>query len=306
MASGAGEQAAAGHEELKQWNENLKNRVMQQTTAIRKKADDLNEAVIELKHNYNGMLNAFSSLVEMRGLKMHRHAHNVSELARNAAREFGLSPADQETVRVAALLHDIGEIGIPDKVLAIQPELMGADDFRIYSQHPVRGQMAIDNIAGLREAGVLIRHHHENINGTGFPDKLAGEQIPVGARILAYADQLDRAMTGGAGNPDQALARLDMALEIKLDPALQRVFRKVAKYVYYEMPEFDPDATVELEMRPEELLTGMLLTRDVLSGTGLLLLNKGIALDATQIQSIKRYYELDPPVHGVFALVHQK
>ncbi len=296
----------AQNEELKEWNENLKNRVLQQTTAIRKKADDLNESLIELKQNYNGMLSAFSSLVEMRGLRMKQHARNVAALAANAAREYGLKTDDQEIIRVAGLLHDIGEIGIPDKVLAIHPDMMNPDDFHIYSQHPIRGQMAIDNITSLRQAGIFIRHHHENINGSGFPDRLAGEQIPLGARILAYADQLDMNMAAGSDSPDQALARLELSLEIRLDPALQRVFRKVAKYVYHEMPKFDPDATVELEMRPEELLTGMLLTKDVLSGTGILLLNKGITLDSTHIQSIKRYYELDPPATGVFALVHQR
>lgn len=297
----------AQNEELKQWNENLKNRVLQQTTTIRKKADDLNDALVELRQNYNGMIDAFSSLVEMRGMRMHQHANNVAALAKNAAREMGLTPQEQENIRIAALLHDIGKIGISDMVLSMQPELMGDDNFRIYSQHPVRGQMTIDHISSLREAGILIRHHHENINGSGFPDRLAGEQIPLGARILSYADQLDRTMAGADGKmAEQALARVELSIDIKLDPLLQRVFRKIAKYVYYETPPFDPDATIELEMRPEELLTGMLLTRDVISGTGLLLLNKGITLDATQIQSIKRYYELDPPSHGIFALVHQR
>lgn len=294
----------AQNEELKQWNENLKNRVLQQTTAIRKKADDLNEALIQLKQNYNGMISAFSSLIELRGQRMQQHARNVAELATAAAREYGLLPEEVETVRIAALLHDIGEIGIPERVLALSPELMSPDDFALYSQHPVRSQMAIDGIADLRPAGVLIRHHHEQVNGTGFPDGLKGSEIPVGARILAYADQLDRAISGGGDTAEQALARVELGLGCKLDPSLQRVFRKVARYAYFTMPELDPGATIELELRPDELQAGMILTRDVISGTGLLLLNKGVVLDQTQVESIKRYYQLDPPQRGVSALVH--
>lgn len=296
----------AQNEELKQWNENLKNRVLQQTTAIRKKADDLNEALIHLKQNYNGMISAFSSLVEMRGQRIQQHARNVSELATAAAREHGLMPEEVETIRIAALLHDIGEIGIPEKVLEKPQEYMTLDDLALYSQHPVRGQMAIDSIDDLRAAGVLIRHHHENFNGTGFPDHLKGDEIPVGARILAYADQLDRAVAGGGDTAEQALTRVELSLGIRLDPELQRVFRKVARYAYFTMPEIDPNATVELELRPDELRKGMLLTRDVISGTGLLLLNKGVVLDQTQIESIQRYYLLDPPQRGVWALVHQR
>lgn len=296
----------AQNEELKQWNENLKNRVLQQTTAIRKKADDLHEALIQLKHNYNGIISAFSNLVEMQGQRMQQHARNVAELATSAAREYGLMPEEIEIIRTAALLHDIGEIGIPDRVLEKSQEYMTQDDLQLYSQHPVRGQMAIDSIVDLRPAGVLIRHHHENYNGTGFPDSLKGDQIPIGARILAYADQLDRAVANGGDTAEQALARVELGLSIKLDPGLQRVFRKIARYAYFTMPEMDPNATVELELRPEELRNGMLLTRDVLSGTGLMLLNKGVTLDAVKIEAIQRYYQLDPPQRGIWALVHQR
>lgn len=296
----------AQNEELKQWNENLKNRVLQQTTAIRQKADDLNEALLHLRQNFNGMISAFSNLVEMRGQRMQQHARNVAELACGVARELGMPHDELEHIRIAALLHDIGEIGIPERILGLQPEYMNPDDFKLYSQHPVRGQMAIDHIAELRPAGILIRHHHENYNGSGFPNGLAGEEIPLGARILAYADRIDCVANNGADNIDQILTRVELELEIKLDPLLQRVFKKVAKYVYFTMPQLDPDATVELELKPEELKVGMVLTKDIFSGTGLLLLNRGITLDAVQIESIRRYYELDPPHHGIFALVHQR
>lgn len=296
----------AQNEEMKQWNENLKNRVLQQTTAIRKKADDLNEALIQLKQNYSGIINAFSGLVELRGQKAQQHARNVTELAVAAAREYGLMPEELEIIRTAALLHDIGEIGLPENIFDKSQDYMTQDELKIFSQHPVRGQMAIDSIADLRPAGVLIRHHHEYFNGFGFPDHLKGDQIPIGARILAYADQLDKAVTSGGDTAEQALARVELGLEIKLDPGLQRVFRKVARYAYFTMPEIDPNATVELELKPEELRAGMILTKDLISGTGMMLLNKGVALDAVKIEAIQRYYQLDPPLHGVFALVHGK
>lgn len=295
----------AQNEELKEWNSNLKERVLQQTTAIRKKADSLNEALIQLKQNFNGMISAFSNLMELRGQHNQQHARNVAELATQAAREYGLLPDEVETIRVAALLHDIGEIGIPDKLLEKSVAYMTPDELQLYQQHPVRGQMAIDGIVDLRPAGVLIRHHHEHYNGSGFPDRLAGEQIPLGARILGYADQLDRAVSRGGDTPEQALARIELGLSITLDPALQRVFRKIARYAYFTMPEPDPNAVVELELQPDELRKGMLLTRDVLSGTGLLLLNKGVVLDDVKIEAIQRYYKLDPPQWGIRALVHQ-
>lgn len=292
----------AQNEELKQWNDNLKSRVLQQTTAIRKKADDLNEALLHLKDTCTGMISAFSSLVEMRGGRMQQHSRTVAELATRAACEYGVSQEEQETIRIAALLHDIGEIGIPEWLLEIAPEDLSPEDFRLYAQHPVRAQMAIDHIADLRPAGALIRHHHERYDGSGFPDRLAAEQIPLGARILAYADQVVRAVVGG-DSTEQALVRAEMTLETKLDPALQRVFRTVCRQVYPALPEFDPRAGVELELRPTELKTGMRLTRDLYSGTGLLLLDRGTVLDDTMIVSVIRYYQIDPPDQGICALV---
>lgn len=215
-------------------------------------------------------------------------------------------PEELEIIRTAALLHDIGEIGLPENIFDKSQDYMTQDELKIFSQHPVRGQMAIDSIADLRPAGVLIRHHHEYFNGSGFPDHLKGDQIPIGARILAYADQLDKAVTSGGDTAEQALARVELGLEIKLDPGLQRVFRKVARYAYFTMPEIDPNATVELELKPEELRAGMILTKDLISGTGMMLLNKGVTLDNVKVEAIQRYYQLDPPLHGVFALVHGK
>jgi response regulator RpfG family c-di-GMP phosphodiesterase len=290
--------------ELQDWNTNLKERVLQQTAAVTKKADELHEALLLQRQTYNGLIVSFLNLVEMRGTRLHQHARNVANLASSAAHELGLMPEEQEQLKIAGLLHDIGEIGIPERIFESQPELMRADDFQLYARHPVRGQMAIDNIVPLRRAGVLIRHHHEHYNGSGFPDQLAGEEIPFGARILAYADQIDCAMRQGAETIEHALTRVELGLSTKLDPALKNVFRKVARYVYFSMPEHDPNTTIELELRPDELQLGMLLSRNLFSGTGLLLLNRGIVLDATKIESIQRYYHLDPAQQGIFVLLH--
>ena len=290
--------------ELQDWNANLKERVLQQTAAVTKKADELHEALLLQRQTYNGIIVSFLNLVEMRGTRLHQHARNVANLASSAAHELGLIPEEQEQLKIAGLLHDIGEIGIPERIFESQPKLMRADDFQLYARHPVRGQMAIDNIVPLRRAGVLIRHHHEHYNGSGFPDQLAGEAIPFGARILAYADQIDCVMRHNATTIEHALTRVELGLSTKLDPALKNVFRKVARYVYFSMPEHGSNTTIELELRPDELQLGMMLSRDLFSGTGLLLLNRGIVLDATKIESIQRYYHLDPAQQGIFVLLH--
>jgi response regulator RpfG family c-di-GMP phosphodiesterase len=290
------------NEELQEWNRNLKDRVLQQTTAIRKKSEELQGALELAKEDYLGMIAVLSGFMEMRGGEVLQHAKKVSELSVNVARELSISGEELETIKIAALLHDIGEIGIADRIMFQVPETMSRDDFSLYSQHPVRGQMAIITINSLNSVGVLIRHHHENYDGSGYPDHLAGESIPMGARIIAFADRLEhisRVVTGDVA--EAALARIELMLGSQLDAALMRVFRKVAKYSFFvDLTGHNLSTAKEHELRPDELREGMILTRSLVSGTGVLLLNRGLVLDTKKIAAIRSYYELDPPRHGVF------
>ncbi|GFE59647.1 HD domain-containing phosphohydrolase [Geobacter sp. AOG2] len=291
------------NEELQEWNRNLKGRVLEQTTAIRQKNEELHVLLKRVKEDYDEIIAVFSGLVEMHGGKLRQHSRNVAELSVNAARELGISGNDLETIRIAALLHDIGEIGIPERILALDRDAMNADELKQYQQHPIRGQVAIDTIEGLRAAGLFIRHHHENLDGSGFPDRLAGDEIPLGARIIAFADHIDKASETCRGDiADQALIKSGFVVGTQLDPSLQKVFRKVAPYTYFSMGAEEKEL-VEVELDPKELKEGMFLSRDVSSASGILLLGRGVALDVTKLAAIRRNYELDAPPHGVFVMV---
>lgn len=291
------------NEELKEWNQNLKGRVLEQTTAIRQKNEELHVVLQKVKENYNAIIDAFSGLVELQSGSRRQHSRNVAELSVNAARELGIKGDELETIRIAALLHDIGEIGIPERILIMPPDTMNAEELREYQQHTIRGQMAIDAIEDLRPVGLLIRHHHENFDGNGFPDHLSGETIPLGARIIAFADHIDKASEACSGDiAGQALARAGFVLGSHLDPSLNGVFRKVTKYTYFSMKD-EKTEMMEVEVGLKDLQEGMLLSRDIYSGSGILLLSKGCVLDKIKLTAIKRNYQLDAPSHDVFVMV---
>src|SRR5664279_1029096 len=111
------------NEELKEWNGNLKHRVLEQTGDIRKKNGELQEMIDRLRKNFEGTIDAFSNLVELHNPEARSHSRIVARIAERAAGLLGLPEQDAETVRVAALLHDIGKIGI-----SLGPSLMGAVD----------------------------------------------------------------------------------------------------------------------------------------------------------------------------------
>lgn len=291
------------NQELEEWNSGLKQRVLSQTTEIRKKNEELTLANSRLKGAFEGVIASFSELINMRDNSYRRHSQNVSTLSRYAAQMLELPAEEVETIRIAGLLHDIGELGIPDEILRKELDDMSAEELEAYRRHSVRGQTAIDSVEYLRPSGLLIRHHHEQWDGNGFPDKLKGEGIPLGARILAYADLIDKIV--GNDPTEHTLGRAIASIEIEqgrfLDPSLLPVFLSSAKYTY-ALTEYE-EALKELEVKPTNLYVGMKLARDIISGTGLLLLGRGEELDEDRIASIRRYYRIDPPVHGVFVLV---
>lgn len=291
------------NEELQEWNANLKSRVLEQTASIRIKINELHELNAKLKKNYEGSLLAFSGLMELRDRESRNHCRNVADVSGLVAKQWGCDPDEIETVRVSALLHDIGKIGISDTLLQGEIETLLPSEMQEYHLHPVRGQTAIDSVEDLRPAGILIRHHHENFDGSGFPDRLAGNDIPLGARILAMADAVDRQFSKAQGDNGIEISMKEIShhLGTRFDPALFPLFEAAVEAKYHNLSK--QDGMVEMEVLPGELRRGLLVTRDVRSGTGLLLLAAGERLDEWNIQALKRYYHLDPPERGITVLI---
>lgn len=121
-----------------------------------------------------------------------RHCDRVIELCGALGRHLGLDGLALRRVRLCGLFHDIGKIGIPDRVL-LKPGPFDAEEWREMRSHPVRGQRIVEaiGIEGVDAIALGVRHHHENYDGSGYPDGLAGEDIPFEARVVAIADSYD-------------------------------------------------------------------------------------------------------------------
>lgn len=292
---------AQQNRELSEWNDSLKSRVLEQTATIRRQNEELRGKNRRIGQSFSSTIVAFSRLIELQSCKLQDHTRNVTALSTACAEELGLDAEQTATVRTAALLHDIGMIGIPPALLDKRPLEMTQEETDLYQQHAVRGQAALDAVDDLREAALLIRHHHERYDGQGFPDRVAGKAIPLGARIIAFADFIDLEL-GGTREQDGVEAVLALAgkqLGSRLDPALFDPMLRHATALYASLARSAPPF-VENELRPRELHEGQTISRNLYSGTGLLLLTKGTELDAAKIASIVRYYQIDPPDEGVW------
>ena len=155
------------------------------------------------------------------------HSAFVVDMASAVARGLGLSTAQVEDVRAAALLHDIGKVGVPDAILN-KPGPLTPEERAVMAEHPVIGERILRSIGGFAPVADIVRHEHESFDGTGYPDGLVGDQIPIGSRIILACDAY-HAMT--SDRPYRA--------RLSHDDAFRELTRCAGR-------QFDPDVTAAL------------------------------------------------------------
>ena len=167
------------------------------------------------------LASALANAIEARDSYLHGHCERLASLAVRVAELLGLPAEEIEAVRLGAILHDIGKIGIPDRVL-LKPGPLDADERRIVETHPEIGDKLLEPLDLLSSARPVVRHHHERWDGDGYPDRLAGTEIPLGARIVAVADSVEvmtsRQLYKQPKAPDDVVAELRACRGAQWDP----------------------------------------------------------------------------------------
>jgi putative nucleotidyltransferase with HDIG domain len=164
--------------------------------------------------------------VEAKDPPAERHSMHVAFYADRLTRPFRLSMRQNDVIRTAAVLHDIGKIGIPDAILT-KPGPLTPDEWRVVKQHPVTGAAILKSAACLQRELPMVLHHHEWYEGGGYPDGLRGEEIPFGARILQVADAIDAMLSPrsykGSYGVDRVCSELLHGRGVQFDPVVADV-----------------------------------------------------------------------------------
>ncbi len=175
---------------------------------------------------------SFNQLLDLKDLNTGVHSTRLAEWALHVAGELGLDESALADTEVAALLHDIGKIGIPDAILN-KPSRLTAEEYDLMKKHPEYGWVVLRQIPGLERASLLILHHHESFDGSGYPGGLQGEEIPVGSRIVSVIDSFDAMVSNRpyrSGLPfEEAERRLLEASGTQFDPVIVRHFLPLAR-----------------------------------------------------------------------------
>lgn len=184
-------------------------------------------------NNILGTIHALAATVDAKDHYTYGHSEKVAKYATAIAQELGYSQDSLESVRVAALLHDIGKIGVPDHLLG-KSRPLSPKEWEVMRSHPDLGVAILKHIDAIKDCLVAVLHHHERYDGSGYPAGLKGENIPLNARILAVADAYD-AMTSerpyrqGKMTCEQALAELTRCAGKQFDPRVVEVLASLFK-----------------------------------------------------------------------------
>lgn len=193
---------------------------------------ELVERSKEISAMNEGLILALSHASDLRDPYVHGHALHVARYAVLIAEELGLREERIESIRQAALLHDIGKIGIPEAIL-FKPSQLTGEEYELMKQHAMLGAALVQEIESLQHLAPLIRHHHEHYNGRGYPTGLAGDKIPLEARILSAADAIEAMASDRpyrkAGDAQAILRELQKHSGTQFDPIIVDAFTKVIR-----------------------------------------------------------------------------
>jgi response regulator RpfG family c-di-GMP phosphodiesterase len=214
-------------------------------------------------------------------------ARRVTELCRAMGQLAKLPPDDQRILESAALLHDIGLVGIPRHIIRRwqeNPNSLAEPERTLIEQHPILGQELATFVSHLDKVGQIIRAHHERIDGHGYPDQLMGENIPWLARLLA----VPVAFAACRLNDLDAIDRIKSGIDTAFDRDAVRIFLHAQDIA--TVPRRERQVTLA-ELRP-----GMVLAKGIFTPSGLLLVPEGQRLNATYIEKVLNYNRVQPLV----------
>jgi adenylate cyclase len=273
-------------EDQRRLNDNLKD-IMRMNSKLESQNTQISSMNMALAERFDSTVGLLTNIIELNQSQHRGHSERVAEIAVFIAKKSQLSNDSIDTLRTAARLHELGIVSLPrDETME---EALDEGKSRQVTSHPMVAEMLLKGFAGFESVAELIRHMHENIDGSGKPDGLVGEQIPLGSRILSAASFYDHYVVSHPGSSTlEVLKKVEQATGTWFD---ENVVSFLSEYALSQNQNGD-EKTVGCSVFA--LKEGMVLASDIYSESGINLLRKDTVLDRDMVNKILKFNNVDP------------
>jgi len=246
---------------------------------------DIRNKYEQIRKNYHQTIHMFTNFIEVFNKDLAGHSRRVAELSLKIAKRTGkISKDDLQILEIAALLHDVGMIGLPNEILRKKRTEMTGEERKQYLSHPVRGELILKEIEFLRPVAKLVRLHHEQYNGHGFPDGLSDKQIPLSAKIISASSIYDNLVHRGKVPLEEVPANMERMRGYQLDPAMVDILLQIN---LEKIQEKKKERFVKVSVN--DLKEGNVLAEDLYMFRGALILPAKTRLTKYDIEKLSIY-----------------
>lgn len=274
-------------------------RIKQLQNELFDEKEKLASANLTLERNFKELTEILLKIIDLKVPGAADRAHSARGIARFICNKIEMDEEEKGKITFGAQLHEIGKIGLPDSIADKKKGNMVMGDRSIYNQHPVIGSLIISTISGFKRAADAIYHQYENYDGSGTPDGLIGEEIPLGARILrgiVLQNDLCR-----SGHPREEIIReIRQAANRTLDPV---VSSSIADFIIENDKDF---ARNKCKISLEELKEGMTIAEDIYAASGIKLIPQGTKIQGHMIKVLMDRNDSDPILGGVYVMIGKR
>lgn len=259
---------------------------------LEEKNTQISSMVEELGRRFASTEDLLVNIIELRQPEHRGHVDRVAKISMFIAEKMNLTEYQTRNIKTAARLHELGIAALPTREKRI--EALDEGKNRSHTNHPLVGEMLLKGFPGFELIANILRHLHENVDGSGFPDKLYGDRIPLGSRIVSAASYFDHYRISNADDgPMEALA--------VMNPLCGKFFdEQVMDFLgIYAKTQLAPESEKNLDCSVFALVEGMELASNIYSESGINLLMTGTVLNADILNKILKFHAVDPIVGAV-------
>ncbi len=275
--------------ELAELNDSLEQKVQERTQELQIAIEKAEESNRKITNNFKESLSLMTSIIEMQDGSESNYTSMIANACVAIARALDLTPKEIEQIRIAALLHNIGKLSLPEAIRKKPMNQLNRAELEIFRTHPIQGEAVLSGMTGLKIVSKLVRSHQEYLNGKGFPDKLKEDDIPMGAKIICIASDFQKLeshlLLHEVSGPKEAMAYIKSVSGQHYDARIVDLFEK-----YYEN-HLQNYRSYLSQLDLKAVLPGMVLAENLISSNGLMLLTKETVLTEDHIDHLRVYEE---------------